>query len=298
MNVVKAKAIPLTDIMAKLGHSQIRSEKGGRDVWYKSPFREEADASFHINTVKNIWYDFGEASGGTVIDFVMTHESYTSVSEALKFLRKFDTRPSPNLFNQNVITPPPTTAQPNALRIVKNQKIQAKGLLAYLKARHIPEALALHYLREVHYRNDGGKTYYALAMENEKGGFEIRNRYFKGSLGTKGITLIPAGQKLNHSVHVFEGMFDYLACLADNKVMQLEEDVVVLHSLSFISRLQELVKERLYTAIYDYLDNDAAGNKQREVINSWTVYVKDMRYKFSGYKDYNEKVRHQSLMTP
>ncbi|MGH2644597.1 MAG: CHC2 zinc finger domain-containing protein, partial [Chitinophagaceae bacterium] len=39
------------------------------DYWYLSLLREEKTASFKVNRKKNIWYDFGTADGGTIIDF-------------------------------------------------------------------------------------------------------------------------------------------------------------------------------------------------------------------------------------
>jgi hypothetical protein len=35
--------------------------------WYLSPFRNEATPSFKVNQSANLWYDFGEGKGGTVI---------------------------------------------------------------------------------------------------------------------------------------------------------------------------------------------------------------------------------------
>ena len=35
---------------------------------YKSPLREEAEASFKVNTEREQWYDFGLGKGGGIID--------------------------------------------------------------------------------------------------------------------------------------------------------------------------------------------------------------------------------------
>ena len=62
-----AKKIDLLDYLLKLGY---RPQKvSNNDYWYRSPLREEKTASFKVNKRLNIWYDFGLAKGGNVIDF-------------------------------------------------------------------------------------------------------------------------------------------------------------------------------------------------------------------------------------
>ncbi len=50
MNIEKANAIPLPEILNKLGKTPDKTK--GNDLWYKSPFRYEKTASFKINTLK------------------------------------------------------------------------------------------------------------------------------------------------------------------------------------------------------------------------------------------------------
>jgi hypothetical protein len=54
-------------------------------------------------------------------------------------------------------------------------------LIAYLQERAIPVELARLYLQEVRYRV-GDHRFAALGLENESGGFEVRNAAFKGTL--------------------------------------------------------------------------------------------------------------------
>ena len=87
MNSEQAKKLSLPDIMSRLGYEPTEITKGGAEYWYCSPFRKEKEPSFHTSYLggKWIWNDFAD-SGGTVIDFVMRHEGYTKVSDALRFL--------------------------------------------------------------------------------------------------------------------------------------------------------------------------------------------------------------------
>ena len=90
MNSYQAKQLNLPDLMGRLGYEPTSIKKEGKEYWYLSPFRKEKDASFHTSFLggKWIWNDFGDR-GGTVIDFVMRHENYHNVSDALLFLDKF-----------------------------------------------------------------------------------------------------------------------------------------------------------------------------------------------------------------
>ena len=74
------KAIPIADIMpTKPTHKSVNRE------FYKSPFRNEANASLVVYQDSNSWYDFGESAGGDVIDLYMRINK-VSFKEAIKEL--------------------------------------------------------------------------------------------------------------------------------------------------------------------------------------------------------------------
>ncbi|MCE9414856.1 DNA primase, partial [Bacteroides fragilis] len=56
MDIQTAKQIRIADFLHSLGYSPVKQQ--GISLWYKSPLREEAEASFKINTERNQWYDF------------------------------------------------------------------------------------------------------------------------------------------------------------------------------------------------------------------------------------------------
>ena len=56
MNIETAKQIYLADYLHSLGYSPVKQQ--GINLWYKSPLREETEASFKVNTERNQWYDF------------------------------------------------------------------------------------------------------------------------------------------------------------------------------------------------------------------------------------------------
>ena len=66
MNIEIAKQINLADYLHCLGYSPVKQQ--GINLWYKSPFREESEASFKVNTEREQWYDFGLGKGGGIIE--------------------------------------------------------------------------------------------------------------------------------------------------------------------------------------------------------------------------------------
>ena len=75
MTIEEAKNIRLVDYLHSLGYTPVRQQ--GANLWYKSPFREETEASFKVNTEINKWYDFGLGQGGNII--ALASELYCSV---------------------------------------------------------------------------------------------------------------------------------------------------------------------------------------------------------------------------
>src|SRR5262245_10085337 len=67
LSCAQAKQIDLVDYLATLGHSPHKISRD--DYWFLSPFRDEKTASFKVNRKLNVWFDFGEGKGGTLIDF-------------------------------------------------------------------------------------------------------------------------------------------------------------------------------------------------------------------------------------
>lgn len=65
MTIEEAKSIRIADYLYSLGYSPVKQQ--GINLWYKSPFREESEASFKVNTEREQWYDFGLGKGGNII---------------------------------------------------------------------------------------------------------------------------------------------------------------------------------------------------------------------------------------
>ena len=56
MTTEEAKKIRIADYLHSLGYSPVKQQ--GVNLWYKSPFREENEPSFKVNTEREQWFDF------------------------------------------------------------------------------------------------------------------------------------------------------------------------------------------------------------------------------------------------
>jgi hypothetical protein len=292
MDVKTANAIPLSEILHKLNHRPIRQK--GHEIWYISPFRNEKNASFHINTSGNVWYDFGEMQGGNVIQFVTEWlksrgEDHT-VRDALRWLR--------NMFAGSTftLTIPVRDLQPepSALNLVRLDPLENPGFADYLIQRAIPLRIARRYLKEATIANaKTGKRFRALAMKNENGGFELRNKFFKGSIAPKDITFVRGSVLMPKEIHVFEGMMDFLSLLSFWKLPRLEGDAIILNSVGKLEAALPYIRDYSYETVYSWLDNDLAGHKCTQVLKSFVaeqrnLVLKPMNHIYAPFKDVND----------
>ena len=88
MKADQANNIDLPDLLSRLGHEPVSIQKSGNELWYRSPFRTEKEASFHISKGRKyawVWKDFGD-EGGTVIDFIMRLHGHRNLRKVLSYL--------------------------------------------------------------------------------------------------------------------------------------------------------------------------------------------------------------------
>ncbi len=292
MNSEQANNISLISILDIIG---LKAEKKkNNEFWYLSPFRNEKTPSFHVNISKNIWFDHGEAKGGTVIDFVCLylerhHESHTVV-DALRWLK-----------NMYPVAPLKTvTSQEEAdecdksLQLRKITTIQNPLFISYLNNRGIHFQLAKRYLKEATiFNKNSGKTFQALCLKNENGGFELRNKFFKGCIAPKGISFIRGSKFLPEDIHVFEGSIDFLSALTHERKSQFEGDVIILNSISCLKESFIYIGNYSYKNIYSWLDNDDAGKKASKELDEFAKQHPDLKFYpmnkiYTKYKDVND----------
>jgi 5S rRNA maturation endonuclease (ribonuclease M5) len=293
MNAQQAKQIPLRYILAKLGYQPHRESHS--ELWYTSPFREESQPSFKIKVEDNVWYDFGKGQGGNVLDFVMHYYGIRAVREALRQLESLAPAGSLEFAavgrSAAVQSPRPAKPEPEpAIELRKIKPLENRALTEYLRKRSVNVETAQLYVQEMYYRY-GGKDYFALAFPNQSGGYELRNPYFKGTYGTKDITLLhqAPGSKIN-AVTVFEGFIDYLSALTHYGKQEADTPVIVLNSVAMQGRAVKAIRDLGAATVHLYLDLDKTGRELTAQIQEQLPGVQFLDHSglYAGYKDINE----------
>lgn len=179
--------------------------------------------------------------------------------------------------------------QATGYRQVRVDPLTNPVLLDYLKERGIPPEIAKKTCKEVHFQNKG-KWYFAVAFANRSGGYEIRNKYLKGSISPKEITHIRNG---SDRCIVLEGFMDYLSYLtlkathpANRRSEENSPDYVVLNSTGNAGRAIPVLKE--YKSVICLLDNDPAGKKVfRKMVEAGCPVI-DKSDCYRAYNDLND----------
>ena len=247
--IKEIKSLPLASFLSRLGHEP--TVRKGTRLWYKSPLRQEHTPSFKVETALNCWYDFGLGRGGNIID--LAAELYQSTD--LRYLMRC-------IANSYPVPSVPTVASSLAPRQsapsmeqFEVMPLEHRALVAYLQERGIPAHIATANCKEAH-DSVNGKFYFAVAFENVSGGWELRNRYFKGCRGRKYISYLPWSRDgPSAECAVFEGFIDYLSALTLDIIS--EADAIILNSVVNVNKAVPHLKG--YSAINCYLDNDNAG---------------------------------------
>ena len=267
-----------------MGYTPIKQQ--GSSLWYKSPLREETDASFKVNTELNRWYDFGLGKGGNII--ALAEELYAS-DYVLYLLGKIaertpHIRPVSFAFRQQASEP--------SFQQLEVGELTHPALFNYLQERGIDTALAIPECRELHFIHNG-KPYFAIGFPNVAGGYEVRNRFFKGCIAPKDISHIRQQGEPREKCLVFEGMMDYLSFLTLRMrncptMPNLDgQDYVILNSVANVFKAIDVLHG--YGRIHCLLDNDEAGrNAYLELAREFSGRIRDFSDNYNGYKDLND----------
>lgn len=279
MNCKKAKQIDLVSYLKKQGFRTGKTIT--KDVWFYSPFRSnEKTPSFKVNTTKNVFFDHSSGIGGTIIDFV-TNYNNCSIREALVIL-------SEGTFSIHQQKEHIKSEQTPTYSIKKVTELTNQILIDYLSSRKINLTFAKRFCFQVHYSFSGGKDLFGIGFMNDVGGFEIRNKFFKGCLGKKEITTINNNSDV---VSLFESFSDYLSYLSIKKEIP-KENFIILNSTSLVKKTIELLDE--YSTIKLFFDNDEAGNKSTNIIvENASGKIIDNRIHYKNYNDLNEFLMNQ-----
>ena len=257
MNTNEAKQIRIEEYLHSLGYSPVRRQGGS--LWYKSPFRDEGEPSFKVNTERNLWYDFGAGRGGNII--ALAQELYAS--DSLPYLLERIAEQASSVHPVSFSFGGQPFSKPSFQQL-EAVPLSSPALFAYLRQRGINTELAKRECREVRYLTDG-KPYFAVGFPNRSGGYEIRN-------------------------------MDYLSFLTLRLERHPEhpgldgQDYIVLNSTANLSKAMRPLGG--YGRIHCFLDNDKAGMEAiRELQEEYGLRIRDASHIYGGYKDLNDYLR-------
>lgn len=284
MTTQEAKKIRIADYLQSLGYNPVKQH--GKNLWYKSPFREETEASFKVNTDLNQWYDFGMGKGGNIIALAQELYSSDNVPYLLEQIEQQTPyiRPTDYAFKKHPIK--------QSFQRLEVKELTHPALLRYLQERGINTALAKVECKELHFIHNG-KPYFAIGFPNMAGGYEVSNPFFKGCIAPKDITHIRQHGEPRNVCYLFEGFMDYLSFLTirvknNPQYPRLTtQDYIILNSVSNLAKVESLLAN--YTQFGSYLDNDTAGRNACETLKAkFGERLLDKSLYYREYKDLND----------
>jgi len=280
----RIKRYPIVEYLERKGTKPVR--KTPTYVMYRSPLREETHPSFKVDTEKNLWIDYGEGRGGSIIDLCMRMEGCT-LSEAIRRLGQTvsdnTVYSSHKDFSQNNLQP--TMAANETRKLISISGTLPPHLQDYLtKERCINLEKAMPFLKCISYevRN---RLYQAIGFANLSGGYELRDdKTFKGTIAPKDIT--PIFTDRAEPVCIFEGFMDFLSFLSMKE--EITNHCLVMNSVSNVARTIRYLNDRHLTHIRAFLDNDEAGRRAVQDLIKAGFHVEDMNIHFQDFKDLND----------
>ncbi|WDF55872.1 hypothetical protein [Mucilaginibacter sp. KACC 22063] len=281
--------VSITALLAKLGHQPVH--KSGTESVYRSVLRQDGKKlSLCVNDTLGVWYDKGTGKGGNVIDLGMAFWPGLATREVCGKLCE--------VMHQAVPATVPAVEQVGKRRRISLKlpyfRIdticplgQTPAIRQFLERRGIWEE-AQGILQEVHYRRVDKKEepiiYCAAGHCNESGGWQVRNKYFKGCLGNKGLTLLHGD---NRRLCVFKGIFDYLSWKHDHP--ESADSALMVNRYTLLPAAIKVAMR--YPALTVYFDHSPEGHQSLRQFITELPYATDGTPAFSGHHDYNEKRR-------
>ena len=280
----RIKQYPIVEYLERKGVKPVR--KTPTYVMYRSPLREETHPSFKVDTEKNLWIDYGEGRGGSIIDLCMRMEGCT-LSEAIRHLGQNAPDNGTYSFLNDFV---PNNSQPmmainGARRLIGISDTLPPYFQEYLmKERCIDLEKATPFLKCISYEVRG-RHYQAIGFANLSGGYELRDdKTFKGTIAPKDIT--PIFTDRAEPVCIFEGFMDFLSFLSMKE--EITNHCLVMNSVSNVARTIRYLNDRHLTHIRAFLDNDEAGRRTVQDFIKAGFHVEDMNIHYKDFKDLNE----------
>ena len=278
------KRYSIVEYLERKGTKPVR--KTPTYAMYCSPLREKTHPSFKVDTEKNLWIDYAEGRGGSIIDLCMRLEGYT-LSEAIRRLGQNASDNGTYSFLNDFVpnNPQPVMAVNGARRLIGISDTLPPYFQEYLtKVRCINLEKATPFLKCISYEVRGRRCQ-VIGFANRSGGYELRdNHSFKGTIAPKDIT--PIFTDRVEPVCIFEGFMDFLSFLSMKE--EITNHCLVMNSVNNMARTIRYLNDRHLTHIRAFLDNDEAGRRAVQDFIKAGFHVEDMNIHYKDFKDLNE----------
>lgn len=275
MDINKLKEIPIVRVLEL--HGVLPAQTKANRWIYFALSRQEKTPSLNVYLRNNQFKDYGSGESGSVIDLVMLLKTF-GLKEAIEYLKSFD---STNFEKKKNERPEHLFIEPSIV-IEKVLPLSHPALIQYAKSRGIEYSLISKYCQQVHY-STGDRSFFAIGFKNEKGGFELRSKMFKGCT-SKWYTLLRNG---GDNLLIFEGFFDFLSLITSSQKARRGNDYLVLNSCSLTEKVPvELLKK--YNHIFLFLDNDQTGKDTANYFLNLLPNVTDCSALYAQYNDVND----------
>ena len=163
---------------------------------YRSPLREEVHPSFKVDREKNLWIDYAEGRGGSIIDLCMRLEGCTLLEAICRLgqnASEYIVPSSSSPKRETSISPKQTEniMASGTRRLISISETLPPHLQEYLiKECCINLEKAIPFLKCISYEVRG-RRHETIGFANSSGSYELRdNKIFKGTIVPKDITPI------------------------------------------------------------------------------------------------------------
>lgn len=273
--LTKARGASIVAYLSDKGHNIVPGSSTTAYTVFSSPFTNEKTPSFKVKNAANTFTDYSAGFNGDIITLIERLEGVTfgqAVEKALSLV---------GASAPMIISEPAPEIKIRAIAPISNL-----ALIEYLQKRGIDLDIARVHCKQINYtvkKGDRTKFYFGIGFPTERGGWAVRNEFFKGFIGEAYPKLIPGKESPSTTVNVFEGFFDFLTALTRNKTSVLRYDSYILNSCVFMT----VLPQHLGFTYNCFVDNDRAGSDVVEYIKTIGT-ANDMRHLYAGCKDFNE----------
>lgn len=273
--------VSIADLLAKLGYHPVKPS-AEESLYFSMLGPIETKPSFTVNDKLGVWYDQSLGKGGDVIDFGLVYWKLPLAETLVKIMQThaMSVRAQPSFKRRHAVKLPHYRVE-DTLPLGHQDDITA-----YLKTCGLWE-VAQERLREIYYyvQDEKGlyKHFHAPGVQNESGGWEVRNAYFRACIGRKGLTIVPGDE---HCLSVFEDYFDYLSLLTEGSG---DGTVIIFNGPTFLQAA--IAKARSFPSVDLYLPRNHNGMESTLFFQRSIPKAFDQSIRYKGYTHYLEKIK-------